>query len=153
MKGTAVELHDVQTVVKSTGPILRDRGLEIVKLFYKTLFSERPDIAAMFNMENQRMGTQPTKLAGAVYAWSQHMHEPEKLARPVEAMVVAHCNAGVRAEHYPIIGHYLLRAMSEVLGEAATPEILEAWGQAYNTLADILITLESDAYTRRLTLT
>ena len=144
-----MELHDVQTIVKSTGPILRERGLEVVTLFYKTMFAERPDIASMFNMENQRMGTQPTKLAGAVYAWSQHMDSPEKLAKPVQEMVQAHCNAGVLAEHYPVIGHYLLRAMSEILGDAATPEVLEAWGSAYGTLADILIKLEADEYARR----
>lgn len=144
-----MEMSQVQHIVKSTGPALREHGKTIVAHFYKSMFAARPDIAPMFNMENQHSGLQHTKLANAVYAWSQHMHEPEKLTAAVETMVQAHCNAGVKAEHYPIIGHYLLGAIQEVLGSAATPEILEAWGQAYGTLAEILIGLEAAEYARR----
>ncbi len=40
-------------------------------------------------------------------------------------------------EHYPVVAEALLGAISEVLGEAATPAILGAWGEAYWFLADI----------------
>lgn len=50
-------------------------------------------------------------------------------------------------EHYPIVGTCLLRAIREVLGEQiATDEVLEAWGAAYQQLADLLIEAEESVY-------
>jgi len=53
---------------------------------------------------------------------------------------------GIRADHYPIVGHHLLGAIKEVLGEAATPELLAAWAEAYTSLANLLIEAERAAY-------
>ena len=40
----------------------------------------------------------------------------------------------------------LLPAIRDVLGEAATDEVLAAWGEAYWFLADILIGKEAERY-------
>lgn len=37
----------------------------------------------------------------------------------------------------------MLKAISTVLGEAATPEIIDAWGKAYGVLADVFIGAEN----------
>jgi len=50
-----------------------------------------------------------------------------------------HVSLQVKPEHYPIVGKYLLGAIQQVLGDAATPEILDAWAAAYGQLADIMI--------------
>jgi nitric oxide dioxygenase len=44
------------------------------------------------------------------------------------------------------VGQNLLSAIKEVLGEAATEDILRAWGEAYQELADILIKEEGALY-------
>ena len=46
-------------------------------------------------------------------------------------------------EHYPIVGTCLLKAIKKVLGDAATPEIMDAWAAAYFFLADIFIDAEN----------
>src|SRR5690606_22443133 len=46
-------------------------------------------------------------------------------------------------EHYPYVARALLGAIKDVLGDAATDEILNAWGQAYWFLAAILQKRES----------
>src|SRR5690606_10401210 len=51
-----------------------------------------------------------------------------------------------RPEHYPIVGTCLLQAIREVLGEAATDDIINAWAEAYGQLADILIAAEEAVY-------
>lgn len=58
-------------------------------------------------------------------------------------MVQRHVETGVKAEHYPKVAEALLPAIRDVLGEEmATDAVLEAWGQAYWFLADILIAKE-----------
>ncbi len=64
----------------------------------------------------------------------------------VEHIAHKHVNTRVIAEQYPVIGQCLLQAMKDVLGEAATPEIMEAWIEAYQALADIFIQREKEIY-------
>ena len=52
----------------------------------------------------------------------------------------------MKAEHYPYVANALLPAIRDVLGDAATDEVLAAWGEAYWFLADILIAKEAALY-------
>jgi nitric oxide dioxygenase len=61
-------------------------------------------------------------------------------------MAARHVATGVKAEHYPLVADALLPAIRDVLGEAATDEVLGAWGEAYWALADILIGKEDILY-------
>ena len=71
----------------------------------------------------------------------------ENLGKPVERMVQRHVQTGVKPEHYPAVAAALLPAIRDVLGEdVATDAVLNAWGEAYWMLADILISAESAAY-------
>jgi len=38
-----------------------------------------------------------------------------------------HTSLGIRPEQYTIVGHHLLGAVGEVLGETVTPEVAQAW--------------------------
>src|SRR5699024_7011102 len=49
-------------------------------------------------------------------------------------------------EQYPIVGKYLLLAMEEVLKEAATEEVLDAWERAYGIIASVFIETEKVMY-------
>lgn len=53
---------------------------------------------------------------------------------------------GSKPQHYPYVADALLPAIRDVLGGAATDEIIDAWGQAYWFLADILIGKEAELY-------
>jgi nitric oxide dioxygenase len=46
------------------------------------------------------------------------------------------------------VGENLLAAIKEVLGPAATDDIMSAWAQAYGNLADVLMGMESSLYER-----
>ena len=52
----------------------------------------------------------------------------------------------VKPEHYPIVGKNLLLAIKEVLGDAATEEVLNAWAEAYEVIAKVFIEVEKDIY-------
>ncbi|MBW4840368.1 MAG: NO-inducible flavohemoprotein, partial [Paenibacillaceae bacterium] len=57
-----------------------------------------------------------------------------------------HRALGIQPEHYPIVGQNLLAAIKTVLGDAATDEILDAWGKAYGVIADVFISVEAEMY-------
>ena len=60
-----------------------------------------------------------------------------------------HCDRQVTEGHYPIVGSNLLISIKEVLGDAATDEVLEAWGNAYEVIAKIFIDVEKEVYDSR----
>jgi nitric oxide dioxygenase len=73
-----------------------------------------------------------------LYAYASYIDDLGVLSPAVERICHKHASMYVQPEHYDVVGTYLLRAMGDVLGEALTPEILEAWGQAYWQLANIV---------------
>lgn len=97
-------------------------------------------------MTHQRTGSQPRALAHAVHAYATHIDDPSVLAGALRHTAMRHCSVGVRAEHYPIIGRHLIAAIREVLGEIATPSVIDAWSADYNQLAAMMIALEQDRY-------
>ena len=133
-------------IVKSTVPVLKEHGLEITKTFYKTMFTNNPEVKEMFNMDKQESGEQPKALAMAVLAAAQNIDNLEAILPAVQKMCKAHVNANVEPEHYPIVGENLLAAINEVLKDAATEEVLNAWAEAYEVIAKVFIQIEKDMY-------
>jgi len=137
-------------IVKATTPVVKEHGAKITQRMYEIAFEERPDLRRFFEntwMKDIEGGRkQAGKLAASVYAYAQHIDELEKLSPAVEHIAHVHVNTKVLPETYPVIGECLLAAMKDVLGEAATPEILEAWTEAYGALADIFINREREIY-------
>ena len=99
-----------------------------------------------FNPAHQRSGSQQRALAGAICAYAQHVDNPAALTDAVELIAQKHVSLGIRPEHYPIVGENLLASIKEVLGDAATDDIIDAWAAAYGALADIFIGREADIY-------
>ncbi len=132
-------------IVKATAPVLVQHGVAITTRMYERLFVD-PDIKAMFDAAAQQSGEQPRRLAAAIVAFAQNVDNLPALAGAVEKMAARHVQTHVRAEHYPAVAEALLPAIRDVLGEAATDEVLEAWGEAYWFLADVLIARENEIY-------
>ncbi|MEP7222919.1 MAG: globin domain-containing protein [Novosphingobium sp.] len=132
-------------LVKATAPALQAHGLEITKRMYERLFQDE-EIKQMFDQAAQASGEQPQRLANAIIAYAQNIDKLQNLSGPVMRMAARHVETGVKAEHYPHVAGALLPAIKDVLGDAATDEILAAWGDAYWFLADILIAKEAEMY-------
>ncbi|HLG27931.1 MAG TPA: globin domain-containing protein, partial [Paenisporosarcina sp.] len=133
-------------IVKSTAPILADRGVEITSVFYKNLFTAHPELLNLFNSVNQKQGRQQTALANTVYAAALHIDNLGVLLPAVKQIAQKHRSLGIKAEHYPIVGKHLLEGIKEVLGDAATDEIIQAWADAYGIIADVFIQVENEMY-------
>lgn len=132
--------------IDASVPVLREHGLTITKTFYRNMLSAHPELKNLFNSGNQANGSQQQSLASAVFAYAANIDNAAALAPVVTRIVHKHASLGIKAEHYPIVGHHLLGAIKEVLGDAATPELLAAWAEAYGLLADALIDAEKKLY-------
>ncbi|MBB6733166.1 NO-inducible flavohemoprotein [Cohnella zeiphila] len=133
-------------VIKSTVPVLEVHGTAITKRFYERLFTSHPELLNLFNHANQKQGRQQAALANAVYAAAAHIDRLEAILPAVKQIAQKHRSLGVKPEQYPIVGENLLAAIKDVLGDAATDEILQAWAEAYGVIADAFIGVEKDMY-------
>ncbi|MEO6117512.1 MAG: NO-inducible flavohemoprotein [Methylotenera sp.] len=132
--------------IQASVPVLREHGLAITSTFYRNLFNAHPELNNLFNMGNQAQGVQQQSLAAAVFAYAANIDNLDVLTPVVSRIVHKHASLGIKAEHYPIVGHHLLGAIKETLGDAATEPLLEAWAEAYTMLADTLIAEEKRLY-------
>lgn len=133
-------------LVKATVPVLREHGVALISHFYKRMLSHNPELMQVFNMGHQRAGFQQQALAGAVLAYAENIENLPALLGAVAHIANKHVSVGIRAEHYPIVGKHLIASIKEVLGDAATPELIDAWTAAYMQLADVLIGAEKAIY-------
>ena len=119
--------------------MLSQKTIEIVK-------STVPEVKEMFNMDKQESGEQPKALAMTILAAAQNIDNLEVLLPAVKKIGNIHVNSNVKPEHYPIVGKNLLLAIKEVLGDAATEDVLNAWAEAYEVIAKVFIDVEKDMY-------
>ncbi|MFS8047659.1 NO-inducible flavohemoprotein [Rhizobium sp. BR 314] len=135
-----------KAIVKATVPALAAHGTDITAAMYLLLFKNE-EVRKLFNQSNQGEGGGQTKaLAQAILAYAQNIDNLAVLGPAVERIAQKHVGLQIQPHHYPYVANALLAAIKQVLGEAATDEVLTAWGEAYWFLADILIGREKQVY-------
>lgn len=140
-------------IVKNITPIVAANAETVTRVFYQKMFAGNPEVKAFFNQSHQHSGGQQKALAGAICAYFSHIDDLESLTPAIELIAQKHCSLGIQPEQYPIVGKHLLAAIQEVMGEAATDEILAAVGEAYQLLADVCIEREQQIYAEQRALT
>lgn len=133
-------------IIKSKVPVLQEKGVDITKYFYKTMFTNNPEVKPMFDMDKQESGAQPVALANAILAAAKNIDNLEAIMPAVQSIGKRHVEVGVLAEHYPIVGKNLLIAIKDMLGDAATDEVMQAWEKTYGVLAEVFINVEKEIY-------
>src|SRR5690606_30292866 len=135
---------DQKKLIKATVQILRSGGEDLTNYFYARMFRHHPELRNMFNMGNQANGRQKSALANAVLAYAENIEDPSVLMGVLKGIGSKHTSLNIQPEQYKIVGTHLIASIGEVVGEAATPEILEAWTAAFYELANIMITVEKE---------
>lgn len=138
---------DQKELIKATIPILRSSGEDLTNYFYARMFKHHPELRNMFNMGNQANGRQKSALANAVLAYAENIEDPSVLIGVLKGIGTKHRSLNIQPDQYKIVGTHLIASIGEVVGKAATPEILDAWTVAFYQLAQIMIDLEKGLYT------
>ncbi|MCK5895264.1 MAG: NO-inducible flavohemoprotein [Cocleimonas sp.] len=134
-------------IIKATTPAVAANAEAITQHFYPLMFRDYPEVKSFFNQSHQGDSlAQPRALANALVAYATHIDDLGVLAPAVEKIVQKHVSLDIQADQYNIIGTCLLQSIKAVLGDAATEEVITAWGEAYWQLANILIDAEETIY-------
>lgn len=135
-----------QELVKATAPILKEHGVALTTHFYNRMLKHNPELKNVFNSGNQHNAAQATALAMTVLAYAENIENPLVLKTAVNRIANKHVSLDIRPEQYAIVGKHLLASIGEVLGDAATPQLVDAWRLAYSQLAAIFIDTEAKLY-------
>ncbi|MEP7333010.1 MAG: globin domain-containing protein [Terracoccus sp.] len=139
---------EAAAVVAATAPAVAAHAEEITALFYPSMFAARPDLLRIFNKGNQATGEQSRALAASVVAYAVQLIDPDapSFQHVMRRIAHKHVSLGISPEQYTIVGHHLLGAVAEVLGDAVTPEVADAWGEVYWLFAIQLVAEEARLY-------
>lgn len=132
-----------QEICKATAPVIEEHGEAITSRMYEILFENYPETRPLFGEAPE---DQHKKLASAIAAYAANIDNLDALGKAVEVMAKRHVKTKVKPEHYPMVGVSLLQAIKDVLGDAATDDVIDAWKEAYFYLGDILIAREKELY-------
>ncbi|HDD0801121.1 TPA: nitric oxide dioxygenase [Staphylococcus aureus] len=133
-------------IIKQTVPLLKEKGTEITSIFYPKMFKAHPELLNMFNQTNQKRGMQSSALAQAVMATAVNIDNLSVIKPVIMPVAYKHCALQVYAEHYPIVGENLLKAIQDVTGLEEHDPVIQAWAKAYGVIADVFIQIEKEIY-------
>ena len=139
-------------VIEATAGVVAENMPQITPKFYGHMFEAHPELLdGVFSRANQRNGEQAQALAGSIVKFAAHLLEhPDTLPEAVLARIAhKHTALGITPDQYQIVYENLFWAIGDVLGEAVTPEVAEAWTEVYWLMADALIKLEKDLYAKQ----
>ena len=130
---------------------LETRLPELGAAVYEKLFDTAPETRAMFKGD---MHLQHRKLVSVIVEFVQLKRRSQHFLPATGSGGVAvvpginrlrsgHDSAGVKAEHYAFMRNAILNALKLVLGEEFDGRAADAWGAAFDTLAETLQKPES----------
>jgi hemoglobin-like flavoprotein len=113
-------------------PTVRSAGAH----FYDRLFELDPEARRLFAATD--MSVQEAKLMQMFDDIVRSLDQPAELVPEVAALGRRHAHYGVKDGDYESVGAALLWTLEQVLGEAFTPDVREAWSEAYLLVATVM---------------
>ncbi len=106
------------------------------RVFYDHLFELDPETQRLFASTD--MEAQGRRFWQMVAEIVRVLDEPDELVSQVAALGRRHVGYGVTDDQYEIVGAALLWTLEQALGPAFTPEVRDAWSEAYLILATVM---------------
>ena len=119
-------------LIRSSWAEVESRSEEMARHFYATLFSRAPETRELFPVS---MEVQRSRLMRALVHVTQMVDDLDELVPFLEQLGRDHRKFGVLARHYDAVGAALFGAIAEFSGDAWTPQVENAWTEAYDIAA------------------
>ena len=132
------QIELVQASFEKVRPIA-DQAAET---FYQRLFEIAPEYRSLFKNNIKKQGAMLMSTLGLAVG---SLNNLEAILPAVQSLGRRHAGYGVTAEHYQPVAEAFLWTLDYYLGEAFTPELKDAWVEAYTILAGAMIEASSEA--------
>ena len=127
--------HQIELVQTSFAKV-RPIASQAAETFYERLFEIAPTYRALFKNDLKKQGAMLMSTLGLAV---DSLNDLDAILPAVRSLGQRHANYGVTAEHYQPVAEAFLWTLDRYLGAEFTPELKEAWVQAYMTLAGVMI--------------
>ena len=124
-------------VLEQSFELIKPNADEFVASFYDNLFTANPEAKPLFETTN--MAAQKKKLLNSLVLVVENLREPEMLDSSLRGLGARHVQYGALPEHYPLVGGALLTTFEQYLQEKWTPEVKQAWVDAYGAISEIML--------------
>lgn len=118
--------------VKSSFAVVLPIADKAGAIFYGKLFALDPSLRGMFGED---INEQARKLMQVLNFAVENLEQPDILMPAVRDLGKRHVGYGVKDPHYETVAAALLDTLAEALGGRFTPEVKQAWVEAYTVLA------------------
>ena len=116
---------------------IKPRATEFAASFYNNLFTDYPQAKPLF--ANTNMTEQQQHLVSSLVLVIDSLRKPEVLIDALKGLGAKHVKYGAIREHYPMVGATLLKTFESYLGVDWTLEVKQAWTDAYEAIASIML--------------
>lgn len=116
---------------------VKPKSDDFVTSFYDNLFTANPEAKPLF--ANTDMAKQKKMLLNSLVLVVENLRKPEVLSDALKGLGARHVKYGALPEHYPLVGNALLKTFSDYLGESWTPEVKQAWVDAYGAITTLML--------------
>ena len=122
-------------VVQSTFEKVHPFSDTTAEMFYTRLFELDPSVQSLFKGDMKEQGRKLMHMIGVAV---RGLNRLETLAPAMQGLGERHVGYGVKDEHYDTVGAALLWTLEQGLGGDFTPEVKEAWAEAYHLLTSVM---------------
>lgn len=124
-------------LLETSFTLVRKRETEFTNYFYRTLFSDYPQVKPLFR--NIQMDEQAKKLFASLDLIVKNLTSPQALGNTLKGLGVRHVKYGVLPEYYPMVGDTLIKSMAAILEDQWTTDVADAWTEAYSAITEIIL--------------
>lgn len=125
-----------EQLVQESWSLISQQGETLAERFYGRLFEIAPHQRRLFATTD--MLEQQRKFTAMLQEIVRQIGAPEHLVPEVAALGARHSGYGVTANDYGVVGEALIWALEQELGSAMTPELRQAWKEAYVLTARLM---------------
>jgi hemoglobin-like flavoprotein len=124
-------------LLESSFAQIKERETEFSAYFYSNLFADYPIVKPLFT--NSDMVEQQKKLFKSLVLVVDSLRKSDILTGALKGLGTRRVKYGVLPEHYPMVGSTLLKVFAICLEEAWTPNVEQAWIEAYGVVAQVML--------------
>ncbi|VXD24909.1 globin family protein [Planktothrix paucivesiculata] len=124
-------------VLQTSFQLVEDREQDFKQAFYTNLLGDYPEVKPLF--AHTKMDEQGDHLFGSLKFVVENLCKSELVEQTLKHLGTRHLKYGVLPHHYRLVGNSLLKTLAGLAGDAWTPEVKEAWVDAYSVITTVML--------------